>query len=118
MKKSFRSCFDIFNNGAYQYFVKGLTSFKNGRYDEGKSVMDNFFQNNIPSMTINQRKIQELKDLKSSIAELKYQKASEQLSNDYSKSLKRNGFVQVITLSFIVALVEIAVFLLIYFAMI
>ena len=117
-EKKFKSCFDIFDNDAYQYFTKGLTSFNNGKYDEGKNIMDNFFQNNIPSMTINQRKIQELRDLKSSIAELKYQKASKQLGNDYSKFLKRNGFVQVITLSLIVTFVEIAVFLLIYFAMI
>ena len=79
--------------------------------------MDNFFQNNIPNMTANQRRKQELQDFKSSITDLKYQKELKQLSNGYVKSLKGDGFVQVVTLSAIVFLVGIVVFLLIYFTM-
>ena len=117
-EEKFKSCFEIFRNDGYQYFIQGLTSFNNGRYNDGKNIMDNFFQNNIPNVTINQREIQELRTLKSSIVELKYQKVPEQSNNNYNKCLKKNGFVQVITLSFIVAIVEIAIFLLTYLAII
>ncbi len=117
-EKEFRSYFNRYSSGAYEYFQHSLRAFNSGNYDIGKSIMDNFFKNNIPDLTISQKRKNELKELRNCVAELKYGKQSEELNYGYSKSLNKDGFIQVITLSVIVSIVEIIAFLFIYFTII
>lgn len=107
-EETFRQCFDILPEGAYEYYTEGL-EWLNGTgeygFRRGTDIMNNFFNGNIPALTSNQRKIKELKTLKSSLSKLQPLSQEQELEKGYARTLKKQGFVDLFLLTLILGIV-------------
>ena len=124
-ENTFKSCFDIFNNDAYEYFAEGISWLNHGGetgFRRGNEILNNFFSGNIPVLSNNKREFQEIEntDLKSINTDffnnqIEPEKLSKNRIKKLIKTLKKNGFVNSITLSLIVMIVGIVILLLVFF---
>lgn len=100
-EETFRQCFEVLPEGAYEYYTEGMEWLNgSGEYGfrKGTEIMNNFFNGNIPNLTQNQRKIKELKSLKSTLSQLQPMSQEQELEKGYARTLKKQGFIDMFLL--------------------
>lgn len=106
-EETFKQCFDVFSEGAYEYFTEGM-EWLNGAGQIGfrrdSEIMNNFFSGNIPTLSNKQKQIRELQSFKSELQRLQPLQQGQELEKGFAR-IKRRGVIDVLVLSMIVGVV-------------
>lgn len=106
-EETFRQCFDVLQEGAYEYFTEGM-EWLNGSgqfgFRRGSEIMNNFFTGNIPTLSNRQKQIRELQSLKGQLKQFEPLSQEQEIEKGFSK-IKSKGVIDVLVLSMIVGIV-------------
>jgi hypothetical protein len=103
-EKTFKQCFDVLPEGAYEYFTKGMDWLNSGGqigFRRGSEIMNNFFSGNIPSLSDRQKKIKEFQSFKSELNKLQSLQEEQEVEKGFTK-IKSKGIIDALYLSVIV----------------
>lgn len=106
-EETFKQCFDVLPEGAYEYFTEGM-EWLNGAgqigFRRGSEIMNNFFSGNIPELSNKKKQIRELQSFKSELKKLQPLQQEQELEKGFSR-IKSRGVIDVLVLSMIVGVV-------------